>query len=319
MTSNNRVITSVDPQSLVEVNLKENQQRLILTNLYKSRDDGKSDQVVLECQDGQILAHKSVLRSGSDYFRGMFTHATTENEFNRVLLHDTSIEVMNIIIKFIYAQDIPSRLEMTGALMAETLIAADKMQLNILFNNYWILFTTPITLDNFSNIWQLAELLTKEDTIHKVQVFLIIHMKQLMEAEFLCDMTVMQLESLVTKVKPHKLGEFIILLATWGLKTVREESNTENVLNLMTKCELKKLPQYSLKHLLSNEIVRKLAPIYNILSKEASSRWSTMPKKQQIQIFAFAVRSYGLCRFSVSFLDDLYPAVSKTGEIYYLN
>uniref|UniRef100_T1J063 BTB domain-containing protein n=1 Tax=Strigamia maritima TaxID=126957 RepID=T1J063_STRMM len=319
-----------------EFNAKEDQQKSLLTNLYNSRDDEKPEKVVLECKDGRVLAHKSILIAGSDYFFAMFSHTNIENETNVASFLDTSVEVMNIVIKFIYAQDIPTRPEITDALISETIIAADKMQLNGLFDEYWNLYSIPITLDKFLNVWQLAEMFNVDETIQNVRIFVLNHMKQISEIDILYDITVTQLENLivnnVSQLRPAKIGEFITFLLTWGGTKEATETRIDDIINLISKCDIKKLPNHILRNLMSNnQVVVNSAAIYEVLSKEATSRWLTV-LKPQIGIYAFVIEN-GKCEYSVNFLKDLedvwcsipkeihlenwFPAVSRPGAVFF--
>uniref|UniRef100_T1J066 BTB domain-containing protein n=1 Tax=Strigamia maritima TaxID=126957 RepID=T1J066_STRMM len=239
-----------------EINANENQQNLILTNLYNSRDDDLSEKVILECKDGRILAHKWILTAGSDYFRGMFNHGNIENSTNKASFLDITCEVMNIIIKFIYGQDIPTRPEITDALIRETLVAADKMQLNVLFNNYWILYTTSITLDNFLNIWQLAEMFNDEEMLKNIEIFVLHHMKQISETDVFSDITENQMTSLNDPMNTDKYGDFIVFYLTWSIKTSKTSLTTKRGLNFISNCGLENISDYSLRSLLSADVVK---------------------------------------------------------------
>uniref|UniRef100_T1J076 BTB domain-containing protein n=1 Tax=Strigamia maritima TaxID=126957 RepID=T1J076_STRMM len=324
-------------------NKMESQQQLILSTLYTTRDVGNLDKVVLECNDGLINAHKTVLIAGSDYFRVVFNPDSIENETNVVTLQDTSIEVMDIVIKFIYAQDIPIQPEMPASLICDLVFTADKMQLKGLFDKFWSIYTTPITLESFKKVWQLANIFNQTKTINILQNFILKNVKQISKANKLCDITETQLASFIDNLGTNNFGDFIILLLNWGKEkkidylTWEKEQKIEDVLlNLIpNKCDLQKISDFSLQNLLSSKVVVQTASLYNVLNKEAISRW-LKTIKQEVEIFAFEVKAQK-CEhrvFSLNQLvwsptvehvdlhddpDNFYSAVSRRGNIFYFS
>uniref|UniRef100_T1IWK3 BTB domain-containing protein n=1 Tax=Strigamia maritima TaxID=126957 RepID=T1IWK3_STRMM len=167
-------------------------------NLYDLLIDGQLENVTLNCKNGHVHEHKSILTAGSDYFAAMFNHNTIENETNVVSLPDISLNVMNIIIKFLRGKNIPTEDEITESLIRETLVAADKLQLKDLFDEYWIIYSTTITVDNFIYIWKLAEMFNDDETAEKVRKFIVKNTKNISNSDILANMTETQLECIIT-------------------------------------------------------------------------------------------------------------------------
>uniref|UniRef100_T1IWK5 BTB domain-containing protein n=1 Tax=Strigamia maritima TaxID=126957 RepID=T1IWK5_STRMM len=315
--------------------IQSKEQQSLLSKLYDTRDEGQLGVVQLKCKNGCVLAHKSVLTAGSDYFRGMFNHKTIENETNKASFPDTSMESMNIIIQFIYARDIPILPEMTDKLIHETLIAADKMQFKLLFHRYWKLYSTPITLDNFADVWQLAQMFNQDEIAQNIRIFVLENMNEISETDSLADdISTKLLEDIISRsldeLTPDKLGDFITFLLSWAIN----EKKIQDVLKMISNCDIiAKLPDHILQELISyNEIVKKSSAIDNILCKEAASRWIT--SKQKIKIHALRIISERKLQHSISCLADdnnkwttrrksislrryWFPAVSRTGSLYY--
>uniref|UniRef100_T1J070 BTB domain-containing protein n=1 Tax=Strigamia maritima TaxID=126957 RepID=T1J070_STRMM len=81
----------------------------LLNNLYNSRENGELGIVVrFQCENGQVYAHKNVLTAGSDNFGAMFSPDHIENQTNSASFPDTSLDVLNIVIKSIYTQKLPN-------------------------------------------------------------------------------------------------------------------------------------------------------------------------------------------------------------------
>uniref|UniRef100_T1IK57 Uncharacterized protein n=1 Tax=Strigamia maritima TaxID=126957 RepID=T1IK57_STRMM len=98
----------------------------------------------------------------------------------------------------------------------------------------------------------------------------------------LSDISARKMESIIDNLNPNNLSDFIILLISW-----EKEKKVKGVLqNLIPKCYIREMSNFCLQNLLTNEVV-KSAPIYSILSTEVVNRW--LPRKRQIQIFAFKV------------------------------
>ncbi|XP_077987707.1 kelch-like protein 21 [Glandiceps talaboti] len=58
--------------------------------------------ITLEVGSKEYPCHKAVLASCSPYFRAMFTNDMKERNANRVQIKDVQVDVMNVIIQFIY-------------------------------------------------------------------------------------------------------------------------------------------------------------------------------------------------------------------------
>uniref|UniRef100_T1J067 BTB domain-containing protein n=1 Tax=Strigamia maritima TaxID=126957 RepID=T1J067_STRMM len=317
--------------------VEKNQRRshIVSTSLYNSREPGHSGIVKLQCKDGSVLAHKCILQAASEYFRAMYSHRNIENETNVATYRDTSMEVMNIIIKFIYSQNLPTKDDITHTMLQEILITADKLQLKELFDEYWPLYSTPITVDTFLRIWPLAEMLNRDKTMGKIRIFVLDNLNQISKTDSLADITEAQLENIITHniggLSPDKICDFIIFLITWGTKgTHVKKSKLHCVVNLITRCNLGKLPDYNLRELMSNKEVNKSSKVLKFFNKQVISRWMTITKPR-LQIHLFECLQGTICKHSVSYLnrtdwtpvtkelkmDKCFPAVSKTGTLFY--
>uniref|UniRef100_T1J069 BTB domain-containing protein n=1 Tax=Strigamia maritima TaxID=126957 RepID=T1J069_STRMM len=312
-------------------------QSLLLTYLYYTREDEDVGQlfetVVLQCENGDCLpAHKSVLAVGSDYFRAMFTHTgNIENETNFASFPDTSAEVMNIIIKYLYRQKLPTQHEITDTLMRETLITSDKMQLKGLFDVYWKLYSTPITLVNFLNIWEYADMFFQAGTLENIRMFVVENSEQISKSDILADVTEGQLQSIIDcnldKLESDKLGNFINFLLSWGWKG---KNRMTCVWMFLAKCDISKLSDFLLWKLISsNQTVIKFPAIYNVLSKQVTSRW-LRAVEPRFQIHAFKKSAGKTWKHSITYLNnerwntntkekkrrDCFPALSGTGSLF---
>jgi len=67
--------------------------------------------VKLICDGGEIPCHKYVLSAQSEMFRAMFEHKFQESVTNQVEIHDTSYQVLTIMIDYIYTGNFPPNLE----------------------------------------------------------------------------------------------------------------------------------------------------------------------------------------------------------------
>uniref|UniRef100_T1J072 Uncharacterized protein n=1 Tax=Strigamia maritima TaxID=126957 RepID=T1J072_STRMM len=237
---------------------------------------------------------------------------------------------MNIVIKFIYAQYIPIDPEMPNSLICDLIFTADKMQLKGLFDKFWTIYTTSITVENFLHVWQLAEIFNQHETVNSVHKFILTNSKKISRSGKLPEISARKMESIIDNLSPNNLSDFIILLISW-----EKQKKVEGVLqNLIPKCHVREMSDSSLQNLLSNEVV-KSAQIYSMLSTEVVTRWLT--RKAQIQIFAFKLTPQK-CEHQVFCLnkserlsreehvldvengethEKFFAAVSGTGNVFY--
>uniref|UniRef100_T1J062 BTB domain-containing protein n=1 Tax=Strigamia maritima TaxID=126957 RepID=T1J062_STRMM len=309
----------------------------ILTNLYNSRNVETSE-IVLECRDGNVIVHRNLITAGSDYFHAMFNHPNIENDSSMVSFDDTTVQVMNIVKKFVYGQELPTKVEITDDLIQETIIAADRMQIRGLFQRYWILFTTPITVDNFLNVWEMAEMFHQAETIENIRMFIFKNTKIILETGIVSIITLTQLKSVVecdlNRLTTNNLVDFVNFLMIWATSATTGEKTQriQDVYTLIMKCNIvKRLPDQFLRSFLeTNQLVIKSASINFLFSREATSRWLTVTKPE-IRIFAFEITSGFRMLNNINRntwvpimpidtrLENWFPAVSRTGALFYFN
>ena len=96
-----------------------------LLDLRKLREESKLTDVILCLSDGkEIPTHKAILGSRSSVFEAMFSHGKMlENQDNRVKIDDISSEIMEIILNFVYGEEM--KVKMDDA--RDVITAADKV------------------------------------------------------------------------------------------------------------------------------------------------------------------------------------------------
>uniref|UniRef100_T1JLS0 BTB domain-containing protein n=1 Tax=Strigamia maritima TaxID=126957 RepID=T1JLS0_STRMM len=310
------------------------QQIRVWSNLYKAREDeGERGIVVMNCTNGRVLAHRNILEATNDYFLNLLSDHHPANEPTEVYI-DTTQELMNIVVKCIYEQELPGRNEITATLTHEILIAAVKFKLKRLFEIYWGFYSTSINLDNFLDVWNTAEMYNA--TIENIRKFVWENMKEMSETDILSHLTVTQLDSIVSntadKLEPEEFGDLIIFLVNWVAKdTSVREDKIKYAMKLISKGDISILPDFILREIMSNnEIVTNPTEISIILGNEVISRWTATKPRLQIHVFENHNRKWSRSIYNVNddewvlpthketkSLGSWFPSVSTNGSILY--
>ena len=95
----------------------------ILKDLHSLLDSGDFSDVVLVVGAKEFRVHKNILAARSDVFRAMFSSDMAEQVTSRVVIEDIEVEVMELLLAYVYGDRIPGLDENTMELM----IAADKV------------------------------------------------------------------------------------------------------------------------------------------------------------------------------------------------
>ena len=83
--------------------LEENHSISILNVLNDFRENKFLCDLVLVVQQKEMYCHRNILAAGSPYFRGMFSTKMKENmESKPVILNDLTVEIMELILAFLY-------------------------------------------------------------------------------------------------------------------------------------------------------------------------------------------------------------------------
>lgn len=75
---------------------------VLLNRLREIRSDGQYTDFTICCEFREIKAHKVVLATASAYFHAMFAHDTLETRKNRLHLHDFELEVLELVVDYMY-------------------------------------------------------------------------------------------------------------------------------------------------------------------------------------------------------------------------
>ncbi len=118
------------------------------------KSDYLSD-VVLECKDKVLKAHRFILSCRSSVFNRMFRSGMKENEEGRVVIEDMEPEVLEELLKFIYCSELST---LTDDLCLGLFEASDRFDvepLKIICENEMVKKVNP---DNALEMYMMAEL-----------------------------------------------------------------------------------------------------------------------------------------------------------------
>jgi len=126
--------------------------------LCMTMDDSRQKQIgtdcVLQCNDGDVHAHKFVLTSSCSYFETMFSVGMSEKNSSRANFEWCSRETLEAVVKYLYTGTFPEK----GAYdeTIELLNACHMMQLQELFDHSWKDIGRLLTTKTFAELWMLG-------------------------------------------------------------------------------------------------------------------------------------------------------------------
>mmetsp|Transcript_25787 Transcript_25787/g.41442 ORF Transcript_25787/g.41442 Transcript_25787/m.41442 type:complete len:430 (+) Transcript_25787:61-1350(+) len=111
--------------------------------------------VTLKCQDVEIEAHKAILASSSEVFAAMFNHKMRESLDNAVEIGGLEPEVLTLLIKYIYTEELPEEYDEINLLLA-----ADEYQIKRLSILCMQTLGRKLNAENVLDIMQTAHKLS---------------------------------------------------------------------------------------------------------------------------------------------------------------
>uniref|UniRef100_T1ITF8 BTB domain-containing protein n=1 Tax=Strigamia maritima TaxID=126957 RepID=T1ITF8_STRMM len=111
--------------------------------------------VVLECAEGDIHAHKNVLVASCPYFEKMFVTDMLEQNTGSVQFNNVSKNVIETIVKYLYTGETPILTE-DYAFSRELIATSHMMELQHLLRNCWKQITNNLTPEKFAGIWAIG-------------------------------------------------------------------------------------------------------------------------------------------------------------------
>ncbi|XP_065205268.1 speckle-type POZ protein B-like [Planococcus citri] len=138
-------------------------------NFVSMLENRKFSDFTLSVRGKDYPVHKVILAARSNYFAKMFESGMKENEVNRVEITDVKEDVMNEILKFIYA----GKCANVDKLADDLLAAANKYDIDQLKKICLKTISKSISVDNAPNLLVLADLYHENELKSKVIDFML--------------------------------------------------------------------------------------------------------------------------------------------------
>uniref|UniRef100_T1ITG3 BTB domain-containing protein n=1 Tax=Strigamia maritima TaxID=126957 RepID=T1ITG3_STRMM len=235
--------------------------------------------VVLECKEGNVHAHKLILMSTCTYFEKMFTSKMLEENSGHVHLTDISKQAIDIVVTHLYTVELPNLTNYH--LLRELLETCHMMEMTNLLDHCWKEITQHhLNMETFYELWVVAVVFELERNSKMVN-FIRKNFKEISKSEKLQNFTERQMEQLFESVDQKKYcSECVECLFTWRSNTNGEREKA--AVNLLDKFSLKDLNETPLLNLLRmSQNNEKQKTIESVLIGESINR---LAKKIEVSV-----------------------------------
>lgn len=123
---------------------------------YNSKllDTGLHSDIIFVVGGKEIQAHRGILATRCEYFNAMFSERFKEATQHKIEISDIDVNIFEAVLKFIYANEVPTNLELIAE---KLLIAADKYGLEVLAQLCENQLSASISILNFAELLLFAE------------------------------------------------------------------------------------------------------------------------------------------------------------------
>jgi len=231
-----------------------------IDDLRHSGDLGFCD-ITLDVKGEKFQAHKIILASCSDYFRAMFNGSMREASQRVIPLNGIDVNVMNLVLNFIYTGTIPLKVDNVESVMG----AANMMLIKTLKDVCCRYLETMLSVTNCLGMQKFAEAYACEELYSKTTNFICDNFGYVVESE-----EFIQLE-------PDQLS---LILASDDLRVLNEERVYEALIRWVKYDTNERKKCFEL--LIGNIRMPMLSPDYLIDQVESEPLFSEFPKCKEL-------------------------------------
>lgn len=141
--------------------------------------DAKFTDVTIKVGDQEVKAHKNILTARSQVFQAMFENDMRENRENIVEITDIDIDVLNEVLRYMYA----GKINMLENNKKDIYRAADKYQLEGLKTICEDAIISSITVNNIADIFSAVEYRSSEKIMQGALSFFSRNSREIVEKE----------------------------------------------------------------------------------------------------------------------------------------
>ncbi|XP_053094715.1 kelch-like protein 10 [Pangasianodon hypophthalmus] len=221
--------------------------------LNEMRLEGSLCDVVLRVDKVEFKVHKNILSGYSPYFRALFTRWSSLDQMVYTIT-GVSPDIMDLIIHYIYTQDIQFTTDNAQAL----LVMADYLLIRDLVCTCCDFLKAHLSPDNCLGIWQYADAHSYYELRDRAYTYVLHHFEDIVRSpssEFL-ELTVAQLGNILEKDELNINQEKTAFRAI--IKWIEHESNVrmQHIVDLLPKVRLALInPEYFLENIKKNLLV----------------------------------------------------------------
>ncbi|KAK3529622.1 hypothetical protein QTP70_032041 [Hemibagrus guttatus] len=224
--------------------------------LNEMRLDGSLCDAVLRVGEVDFNVHKNILSAYSPYFRALFTRwgSVDQRVYN---IPDVSPEIMDLIICYMYTQDI----QVTTDEMETLLATAIYLHIEDLICSCCEFLQEHLSPDNCLRIWQFADAYSCYELRDQAYMYVLHHFEDVVFSTSgkLLDLTVEQLSDILENdelnIKEEKTAFQAIFLWIRHEPSVRKQ----HIVKLLLKVRLALVtPEYFLENIKKNQVVSSL-------------------------------------------------------------
>ncbi|KAK2866160.1 hypothetical protein Q7C36_002216 [Tachysurus vachellii] len=247
--------------------------RKLCSLLNEMRLDGSLCDAVLRVDEVDFKVHKNILSAYSQHFRSLFTRCSNLDQ--RVYnITGVSPEIMNLIIQYMYTQDI----QVTTNKVEALLDAANHLLIQDLALSCCKFLQDHLNPDNCLRIWQYADNNAYYELRDQAYMYTLHHFEDVVfspSGKFL-DLTVEQLSDILEKdelnIKEEKTAFQAIILWIRHEPSVRKQQ----IVNLLPKVRLALVPlEYFLENIKKNLVVSSVCECQPIITRAMKAMYTS--------------------------------------------
>uniref|UniRef100_T1IUI8 BTB domain-containing protein n=1 Tax=Strigamia maritima TaxID=126957 RepID=T1IUI8_STRMM len=229
----------------------------IIATLKNQRQTGMHTDVLIDCNDGQLHAHKCIITGNNNYFSAMFQCNMLEAKTNQITFNNSSAAI-DVILSFIYAEPHPPSLMDKPKLQLEVIEIAHMMEMSKLFQFYWRMWTDSLNPSILLDVWTLAVKYDQLATIQCVLNYMWFNLRQI-PLNVVVQLTEVQIETFFKKFEGNPPNDdFIDFILRWGSGNLI--SRKDSVLKLVSSIDLSSLTCAFVASLLEENILDDFSP-----------------------------------------------------------
>ncbi|NXD85162.1 KLH10 protein, partial [Halcyon senegalensis] len=218
--------------------MERNVSPLSCTTFTELRLEGEHCDVTISVDGVEFGVHKIILCRCSNYFRALFSSRWNDTEKRVYKIHDTSLEMMRLIIEYAYSGTVPVMADNVQSL----LITADYFSIPGIIGLCCQFLTSQLSSENCIGIWSLTDPRRCPDLREAAHTFILQHFEEVtrVSTEFL-GLSVNDLKDIIGKDELNVRQEGVVFEAILQWIAHDPQNRRQHVAGLLGKVRLARL------------------------------------------------------------------------------